>query len=727
MREETEFFRMATLEPLRSAIAFGSAGETSLEVPSDRDFRSAKQRVLDQVHSIKRTKSKYSSKSGSGTLSPTSPSYDSVFYDQSTMKMSPVTVDGGVFSRGKASINDHSKMRQMSQRRTTVTRGSSSQRSLSTSSKKERVWSPNSPPAMNWSTSQREKKQITRSFPDLSPVLLQRAQVSQTSQVVRAGSANKISRTPVNQFSVRRPPSMHSTAESRVSVSKSKNGDLSGLNGGVQVPDITMKEAVEFLYSPDEAFQQCGASYIQHTTYMEEKAKEEVLRLKGIAPLVAILGSPNLQVQETAAAALRNLVFKSSPNKEEVQKCGGITQAINVLKETNSAEIQKHLTGLLWNLSSSDSLKPELVRSAVPVLTEKVVVPFTADKDQNANSSNVDPEVFYNTTACLRNLSSGKTNSRQALRNSRGLIDSLVSYVRECADSDLPNDKSVENCVCVLHNLTYQLESEVPSLFTKMNSLAGFPSRGGVTTTPSSPIGCFSSQSNRIKQESCFDFPVIEENNPKGTSRLFHSKTLQTYLSLLRSSENEKTLEACSGALHNLTASNSVASGVLSQTIVQKLNGLQQISALLQSENTILRNNAVSILGNISKIPHLRSSLARQSLPQLVGLLSSGVTHGSKLTESDNTMATTCHSVLNLLKSEPELGKRLLNNTLINSLKDLSQNTSLPKTRTAASVLLYSLWSDKDFQSFLRKQGMNKTSFVNDMTTAAFRSVQVIE
>ena len=51
-----------------------------------------------------------------------------------------------------------------------------------------------------------------------------------------------------------------------------------------------------------------------------------------------------------------------------------------------------------------------------------------------------------------------------------------------------------------------------------------------------------------------FDFPVIEDPQPSGAGWLFHSKTLQTYLNLLGSSQREETQEACSGALQNLIA-----------------------------------------------------------------------------------------------------------------------------------------------------------------------------
>lgn len=40
-----------------------------------------------------------------------------------------------------------------------------------------------------------------------------------------------------------------------------------------------MKEAVEYLFNEDETYKNCGASYIQHNTFIDEKAKDEVVYL----------------------------------------------------------------------------------------------------------------------------------------------------------------------------------------------------------------------------------------------------------------------------------------------------------------------------------------------------------------------------------------------------------------------------------------------------------------
>ena len=70
-----------------------------------------------------------------------------------------------------------------------------------------------------------------------------------------------------------------------------------------------------------------------------------MLALGGIPPLVALLRSPNPDVCQSASGALRNLVFKDQDNKQEVKQVGGIANALELLKESNSTETQRQITG----------------------------------------------------------------------------------------------------------------------------------------------------------------------------------------------------------------------------------------------------------------------------------------------------------------------------------------------------------------------------------------------
>ncbi|TMS19277.1 Plakophilin-1 [Larimichthys crocea] len=563
---------MTNQYPLKSVISITSVDDTSLALPSVNQYRSGQQRVLEQVQTIRRTKSRQSSSSRSlsTSLSPTSPVYDSVFSDASKSQSS--TSNGTVFFG-----NGFSKASQF--------------------------------------------------------------------------SVNGIGQTKINtQFGLSKVDSSKQSSKPPVTESGLKGKEDSGSNGNTGVADITMKEAVEYLTNKDETYQHCGASYIQHNTFIDDNAKEELLKLNGIPALVALLRSSSQQVHQTASAALRNLSFKSNNSKEQISRCGGITEAVTLLRDTDSAEIQKQLTGLLWNLSSVDSLKPDLLKSALPVLMERVILPYTTGPDRTNN----DHDAFFHATGCLRNLSSAKQNNRQAMRKCRGLIDSLP----------------VENCACILHNLTFQLEDEAPALFGRITALAKPVNRNN-SQGDAGPIGCFSPQSKQLEQECHFDFPVVEDPLPSGAGWLIHSKTLQSYLSLLGSSQQEETQEACCGALQNLTTNEGIVSGVMSQIIVQKLNGLKTISPLLKSNKVNLQRNVVALVRNLTKNPNLHNNIARKALPELLATLSEGTKKGN---ESDDTLAMACQTANCLFMKDPEIGKPLLNYNLINSLNELSKN-----------------------------------------------------
>lgn len=60
--------------------------------------------------------------------------------------------------------------------------------------------------------------------------------------------------------------------------------------------------------------------------------------------------------------------------------------------------------------------------------------------------------------------------------------------------------QSVENCVCILNNLTFQLEAECPALFNKITALAK-PVGRTHSQGDTGPIGCFSPQSKSLAVE----------------------------------------------------------------------------------------------------------------------------------------------------------------------------------------------------------------------------------
>ncbi|XP_041860422.1 plakophilin-1 [Melanotaenia boesemani] len=721
---------MMVSEPLRSATAIGIAEDTSLALPSDHNLSSGQQRVLDQVHTIKRSKSRQS-RNGTLSPSPTSLTPTTLTYSEfGAFKFSPTKVNG-TFSRTSSAMSaGYDKAMHTQRSRSTSARTTAGRHVSNSGTWEQQISISNWPQKPNGLKPSRSDPALVPPFSAV-PVATMKAkgQTAQNQNTVQARGNRQSTHSKINgtyittsQTRMVRPPSIHSHNEGKMGTLKiSKIGQTSAVNSGLNMSDLTLKEAVEFLSHPEENYQQCGATFIQHTTFNEDSTKAEVLQLRGIPALVTLLRSPNPDVSQVAAGALRNLVFKDQKNKLVVQDCGGIAKALQLLQETDSTETQKQVTGLLWNLSSADDLKKELTATALPALTKNVVMPFNSWSD-SSGSSHIDPSVFYFATGCLRNLSCGIKNERQAMRTCPGLIDSLMSYLQSCVAEENPDDKSVENCACILHNLTYQLEQECPESFSNY-----YPQKETQAESKKSPtVGCFSPRSSKAQKEFCFDESQALPGNgaPSGVKWLCHPKAVDVYLALLSSSQNDATLEASCGALQNLTASGERGSTAVSQILIQKLKSLFLLPSLLKSPNQTLQKTALSLLDNMSRPSSLQASMAKFVLPELTSLLSNGA---KQMGNSDEAIATACSAVRRLIVADNEVSKKVINSDLVYSLAELSENESLPKGSKAASVLLYSIWSEKNLQSIVKKLGMNKSLFHNEKTTAAHQSVQIIE
>ncbi|XP_051890860.1 plakophilin-1 [Pristis pectinata] len=482
--------------------------------------------------------------------------------------------------------------------------------------------------------------------------------------------------------------------------------------------DMNLQKAVSLLHNQDPSVQAYAASYIQHECFKEDNAKGTIYQMGAIPLLINLLKIKNINVQQSACAALRNAVYKNITNKMEVKKNDGIKQVLQLLRETTDPETKKQITGLLWNLSSCDAVKEDLINDALPVLTDSVILPYASQIVKGQGT--IDSEIFYNASGCLRNLSSAGQSGRQQMRNSPGLIDSLMSHVQVCLAANQADEKSVENCVCILHNLSYHLDSEVPSAF------AHFSENGNVQNTKKmtkkSSVGCFSPGTDHLEETDLHNMHFSQEDdNPKGVNSLFHSKAVKLYTSLLDKSKSDATLEASAGALQNLTAGNKVSSYLMSSALVDKEKAVPRVAKLLHSSNSDVQKTAVSLLNNLSRHSNLQPQLASQTLPDLAQLLPGG---GSNTSSSDDTITSACNIMRNLIPNNTSLAKTVLQGSMLRNLMNLSKSSTHPSAGKAACLFLYEMWAQKDLQSFFKKEGFTKKDFVNDLTSAAVKLTQ---
>ncbi|KAK6314664.1 hypothetical protein J4Q44_G00141930 [Coregonus suidteri] len=498
--------------------------------------------------------------------------------------------------------------------------------------------------------------------------------------------------------------------------------ELTALKPESKVPELTLERAVNLLGQENEEMQITAASFIQNQCFNSADTRKMVFYLHGIPKLIKLLQSDSEELERIAAGALRNVVFESSQNKMEVKDNEGVAPVLRLLRRSRDIETRRQLTGLLWNLSSHDLLKEHLSKEALEILTTSVLVPCSglSEGENPKDGMLADPDTFYNATGCLRNISSAGPDGRKAMRQCENLIDSLVYYIRGTIADYKPDDKSTENCVCILHNLSYQMVVDLPQKYTSELH----ESRLNLAPKTKTP-GCFGSRSAKIIQRLDPKCPLLEEKgSPCGIEWLWSAITVRMYLSIMARSIRPYTQEAAIGALQNITAGNGLVSKAIAHTIVQRENGLLQARKMLQEGERDVQKTAVSLLSNISRYRELHADIVKQVLPQLVVMLPNSDT-GTDL--PPEVTVSLCHILINLSQDETQHVRAIVNHGSLPKIINISaKDNGFGPTRAgqAACILLHSMWSHSELHGAYRKAGYRKADFVNSRTSKAVNSIR---
>ncbi|XP_073703010.1 catenin delta-2 [Garra rufa] len=230
--------------------------------------------------------------------------------------------------------------------------------------------------------------------------------------------------------------------------------------------DPELPEVIQMLQHQFPSVQSNAAAYLQHLCFGDNKIKAEIRRQGGIQLLVDLLDHRMAEVHRSACGALRNLVYgkANDDNKIALKNCGGIPALVRLLRKTSDVEVRELVTGVLWNLSSCDALKMPIIQDALAVLTNTVIIPHSTwdvsphqeDRKLQMHTS----QVLRNATGCLRNVSSAGEEARRRMRECEGLTDTLLFVIQTSLGSSEIDSKTIENCVCILRNLSYRLAAE---------------------------------------------------------------------------------------------------------------------------------------------------------------------------------------------------------------------------------------------------------------------------
>ncbi|XP_026089659.1 plakophilin-2-like [Carassius auratus] len=490
-------------------------------------------------------------------------------------------------------------------------------------------------------------------------------------------------------------------------------------------PEMTLKEAVNLLAQDNMEAQITATNFIQNQCFNSPDAKKKVLYLQGIPKLLKLMENESEELQRAAVGALRNIVFENNENKMEVKDCEGLPVILRLLKNNRDIETRRQLTGLLWNLSSHDLLKEQLAKDAVKPLTDSVLVPCSGISEGEDPKLELlaDPDIFYNTTGCLRNLSSAGPDGRKAMRDCEGLIESIIYYIRGSIADYKPDDKATENCVCILHNLSYRFDCELP----RVDSPVVQQPKQNHKAETSNP-GCFiltSPKNTEEAQEVDEDYPLLEENgSPQGVEWLWSAITVRMYLSLIAVSTNQHTKVASIGALQNLTACSGETSQAIGHFIVQKEGGLSQVKKMLQEGEKEEIRISVSLLKNISRYRELHADIVKQVLPELVSILPNS---DRSVEQPIEVTVMICHILINLSHASVSNTCAITNQGALPKIISIStKDNGFGPTRAgqAACILLHTLWRHSELHSIFKKAGYRKTDFINNRTVKVVNSVR---
>uniref|UniRef100_A0A8D8S5A1 Catenin delta-2 n=1 Tax=Cacopsylla melanoneura TaxID=428564 RepID=A0A8D8S5A1_9HEMI len=488
---------------------------------------------------------------------------------------------------------------------------------------------------------------------------------------------------------------------------------------GLRWRDPNLTEVISFLSNPNNVIKANAAAYLQHLCYMDDPNKQKTRSLGGIPPLVKLLGHESPDVFRNACGALRNLSYgrQNDENKRAIKNAGGIPLLINLLRKTADAEVKELVTGVLWNLSSCEDLKKSIIDDGLQVVVNHIIIPHSGWDPVSAGET-CWSTIFRNTSGVLRNASSAGEYARKKLRECEGLIDSLLYVVKSAIEKSNIGNKSVENCVCILRNLSFRCQEVDDPNYDK------HPVVSQSRTSPQGKgenLGCFGAskkkkESQQVQQQVA---STSRRNEPvKGMELLWQPEVVQSYLSLLQRCSNPETLEAAAGALQNLAACYWQPS-IEIRAAVRKEKGLPILVELLRMEVDRVVCAAATALRNLAIDQRNKELIGKYAMRDLVQKLPSGNAQHDQGT-SDDTIAAVLATLNEVIKKNAEFSRSLLESGGVERLMNITKQRQkyTPRVLKFAGQVLFTMWQHQELREVYKKHGWKEQDFVTKTVAA---------
>ncbi|XP_059491223.1 splicing regulator ARVCF isoform X2 [Neocloeon triangulifer] len=492
---------------------------------------------------------------------------------------------------------------------------------------------------------------------------------------------------------------------------------------GMRWRDPNLTEVIGFLNNPNNIIKANAAAYLQHLCYMDDPNKQKTRALGGIPPLVKLLANESPDVYRNACGALRNLSYgrQNDENKRAIKNAGGVPHLMNLLRKAPDIECKELVTGVLWNLSSCEDLKRNIIDDGLVAIVNHIIIPHSG-WDPTSPGETCWSNVFRNASGVLRNVSSAGEYARKKLRENEGLVDSLLYVVKSAIDKSNIGNKSVENCVCILRNLSYRCQEVEDPNYDKhpvpTQSRAGVQPKGD-------NLGCFGANKKKKEaqpaqqKEAAATTSRTQRTEPvKGMELLWQPEVVQLYLSLLQSCSNPETLEAAAGAVQNLAACYWQPS-IEIRAAVRKEKGLPILVELLRMEVDRVVCAVATALRNLAIDQRNKELIGKYAMRDLVQKLPSGNAQHDQGT-SDDTIAAVLATLNEVIKKNAEFSRSLLEAGGVERLMTVTKQRQryTPRVLKFASQVLFTMWQHQELREVYKKHGCKEQDFVTKTVAA---------
>ncbi|XP_024942623.1 catenin delta-2 isoform X2 [Cephus cinctus] len=489
--------------------------------------------------------------------------------------------------------------------------------------------------------------------------------------------------------------------------------------------DPNLSEVIGFLSNPNNIIKANAAAYLQHLCYMDDPNKQKTRSLGGIPPLVQLLDHDSPDVYRNACGALRNLSYgrQNDENKRAIKNAGGVPALINLLRRTSDADVKELVTGVLWNLSSCEDLKRSIIDDGVTMVVNNIIIPHSGWDPSSSSGETCWSTVFRNASGVLRNVSSAGEYARKKLRECDGLVDALLYVVRSAIEKSNIGNKIVENCVCILRNLSYRCQEVEDPNYDK------HPIQSAVQNRVAAPakgenLGCFGGSKKKkdgqpVQKEATTSRTTSPRTEPvKGMELLWQPEVVQSYLRLLQTCSNPETLEAAAGALQNLAACYWQPS-IEIRAAVRKEKGLPILVELLRMEVDRVVCAVATALRNLAIDQRNKELIGKYAMRDLIQKLPSGNNQHDQGT-SDDTIAAVLATLNEVIKKNAEFSRSLLDAGGVERLMNITRQRQkyTPRVLKFAGQVLFTMWQHQELRDVYKKHGWKEQDFVTKTVAA---------